>query len=88
MDAASAWQELFENWPSDAPKIGIIVTNYQENIGFSDFMTADGLLAVERDRPDSIGARKVIVAYTAILAVKMTDTGDLSNVASLGFSRH
>jgi hypothetical protein len=86
MDPAFAWQQLFESWPSDAPRTGIIVTTFQETIGFTNFMTGDGLLAVERDRPDSLGARKVLIAFTAISAVKMTDTGDFSKIAKLGFN--
>lgn len=86
MDSAFAWQQLFENWPAETPKIGIVVTNFQENIGFTNFMTSDGLLAIERDRPDSIGARKVVVAYAAIVAVKITDTSEFARMSALGFS--
>ena len=86
MDSAFAWQQLFETWPSDAPRQGIITTIFQESIGFKNFMTSDGLLAVERDRPDSLGARKVLIAFTAISALKMTDTGDFAEIAKLGFN--
>ncbi len=86
MDTAFAWQQLFEAWPADMPRLGIIMTNFQESIGFTNFMTSDGLLAVERDRPDSVGARKVLIAYTAISALKITDTGDFTEIAKLGFT--
>ncbi|WP_417847666.1 hypothetical protein [Thalassoglobus sp.] len=85
MDASFAWQQIFENWPKDVPKVGIVTTNFQESIGFTDFLTTDGLLALERDRPDSAGARKVIVAFSAISAVKMTDVGEFTAIAKLGF---
>lgn len=85
MDIASAWQQLFENWPANLPRQGIIVTTFQENIGFVNFRTSMGLLAIERDRPDSIGARKVIISFAAISAVKMTDTADFTEVRHLGF---
>ncbi len=85
MDSSFAWQQLFENWPKGLPKAGIVVTSFQESIGFTDFMVTEGLLALERDRPDSIGARKVIVAFTAISAVKMTDVGEFAGIAKLGF---
>ena len=86
MDPAFAWQQLFETWPSDSPRTGIIMTTFQESIVFSNFMTSEGLLAVERDRPDSMGARKVLLAFTAISAVKMTDTNDFAEIAKLGFT--
>lgn len=86
MDSSSAWQQFFENWPPQTPKTGIVFTSFQESIGFVNFMTTEGLIALERDRPDSIGARKVILSTTAILAVKMTDTNDFTEIAKLGFN--
>ncbi len=85
MDTAAAWQQLFETWPQEQPRVGIIVTTGQENIPFTRFMTMPGVIALERDRPDTSGARKVILALTAITAVKMTDTNDFANLSLLGF---
>lgn len=85
MDSAFAWQQLFENWPQDLPRQGLVVTIFQESIGFTNFMVAEGLLALERDRPDSSGARKVIVSFAAISAVKMTDTDEFARIEKLGF---
>ena len=85
MDVAFNWQQLFENWPRDYPKKGLVVTNFQETIEFRDFLVGDGLLAVERERPDSSGARKVAIAFAAISAVKLTDVEPLSGMKKLGF---
>lgn len=85
MDTARAWQEFFESWPETFPQQGIIVTTFQETVPFTRFLIAPGLLALERDRPDSIGARKVVLSYNAISAVKMTDTAGLDSIRELGF---
>lgn len=86
MDSAAAWQQFFESWPDSIPKQGIIVTAFQETIPFTRFLVSPGILALERDRPDTIGARKVLVSFSAISAVKLTDTGDFSRFATMGFS--
>jgi len=85
MDSAFSWQQLFENWPADAPKVGIVTTTFQESVGFTNFMIAEGLLALERDRPDSVGARKIVLPFSAITSLKMTDTKDFTEIAKLGF---
>lgn len=86
MDTAFAWQQLFENWPASIPQRGLVVTAIGETIEFRNFMTTEGLLALERERPDSTGARKVLLAFSAITAVKMTDTEPLATLKALGFS--
>lgn len=87
MDAAASWQKLFDNWPADMPRLGILITTFNESIPFIDFLIQPDLVVVQRDRPDSLGARKVIVALGAINAVKMTDPSDISVCSKLGFER-
>lgn len=86
METSQAWQSFFESWPADLPQQGILVTMFQETIPFSRFMVSEGILALERDKPDSLGSRKVLVAFSAISAVKMTDTGDFGRFAQMGFN--
>lgn len=85
MQAADAWRSLFENWPQTLPRQGLLVTNFQEQIPFTDFLISGGILLVERDKPDSYGARKVMVAYEAISAVKITSPMELARFQVLGF---
>ncbi|WP_437186145.1 hypothetical protein SH668x_003285 [Planctomicrobium sp. SH668] len=85
MDSSAAWQQLFDRWPDSQPRVGVIVTTSQESIGFTDFMVSPGILALERDRPDTLGARKVLIAFSAITAVKFMDTQDFDKIAVLGF---
>ena len=85
MDSADCWRQLFFEWPQSIPREGIIVTTYQETIPFMNFMTSGGVLLVERDRPDGSGARKVMLAFSAIAAVKSTNTLDFDQYKAMGF---
>ncbi len=86
MEAALAWRSLFENWPDNIPKEGMLVTAV-ETVQFNDFMVSGGLLMIERDRPDALGARKVIVPYVNIIAVKLQSTLDFAQFQVMGFQR-
>jgi hypothetical protein len=83
-DNEEDWRAIFEHWPADLPRQGILTTS-QDSFGFSDFLLSRGILLVERDRPDAVGARKVMLAYRSILALKLTDPGPISRYQSLGF---
>ena len=85
MDTAEAWKSLFESWPQTIPRQGMLVTSYNETIPFSNFLISGGILLVERDNPDSHGARKVMVAYSAISAVKIASPMELARFQVLGF---
>ena len=85
METAEAWRAIFENWPEVIPREGILVTKFQESIPFSNFLISGGILLLERDKPDSIGARKVMVAYDAISAVKLTTPMELARFQVMGF---
>ncbi len=78
MQSAEGWRSILENWPEVIPKQGIIVTNYQETIPFQNFLLSTGVVLLERDKPDSQGARKVMLSYEAISAIKLTDTMELA----------
>lgn len=85
MQSAEYWQSLFESWPDHFPAEGIIVTKFQESVPFAGFMIGEGLIVLDRDKPDSSGARKVILAYSEIAALKVTATFDLARFQELGF---
>jgi hypothetical protein len=86
-DNDDEFRTIFEQWPMDLPRQGIITTA-QDSFGFSDFLLSRGMLLVERDRPDAIGSRKVFLPYRAIVSLKLTDPGPLDRYQSLGFSQH
>lgn len=85
METAEAWRSLFEKWPESIPREGLLVTTFQETIAFNGFLVSGGILLVERDRPDSQGARKVMIAYEAISAVKLPTPMELNRFQVMGF---
>lgn len=85
MDVAESWRALFSSWPANMPRQGLIVTTFGEVISFVNFLTSGGILLIERDRPDSNDARKVMIAYSAISAVKSTSTMDFDKYKAFGF---
>lgn len=85
MHTAEAWRTLFENWPEAIPRQGILITSFGESIPFRDFLISGSILLVERETPDSLGARKVMVAYDAVSAVKITNPMDLARFQVMGF---
>ena len=87
MDAAKNWYTLFTNWPADMPRQGLVITTFNESIPFVDFLVSEGIVILQRDKPDSLGARKAMLAYSAIAAVKMTDPGELDVYTKMGFQR-
>jgi hypothetical protein len=85
MHAAEAWRSLFENWPQSIPRNGLLVTAYGETIGFKDFLISGTMVIIERETPDSLGARKVIVTYDGIASVKLTNPMELVKYQVMGF---
>jgi hypothetical protein len=85
MHAAEAWRSLFENWPDSIPREGLLVTSYGETIQFRDFLISGSLLLIEREIPDTFGARKVILAYDGISSVKITSPMELARFQVMGF---
>ena len=85
MNTGEYWKSLFENWPSSVPRRGLLITTFNDSVAFVNYMMSGGILLLERDRPDTVGARKVMIAYDAISAVKITDVVDLAKFEELGF---
>lgn len=84
--ATNHWEAIFKSWPQGMQRRGLILTNFQETIAFVDYRLSPGVLLVERERPDSHGARKVMLTWDSILALKLTDPGDLSTYEQMGFA--
>jgi len=85
MTTGEYWRAMFENWPSSVPRRGLLITMFGESIPFVSYMMSGGILLLERDKPDSLNARKVMIAYDAIAAIKITDVVELANFQALGF---
>lgn len=85
MSDSDSWRSLFESWPESIPREGLLVTNFQEQIPFSNFLVSGSILLVERDKPDALGARNVMISYSAISAVKITRPMELALFQAMGF---
>jgi len=85
MSTSESWRSLFESWPESVPRTGLLVSMWNETIPFKDFLISGQLVLLERDAPDSLGSRKVILGYESIAAVKLTTTMELARLQVLGF---
>jgi hypothetical protein len=79
------WRDFFEQWPAELQRRGILVTAFGEQIPFSGFWTTANLLLLERQTPDSLGARTIVLAFTQITALKIVDVVKPKCFQSLGF---
>lgn len=86
MEGDSSWKRLFEAWPKELPPRGVLVTKFQEQIPFEGFMASDAMLLVERKTPDTNGARKVLMPFAEISAIKFVDVVRGKLFEPLGFA--
>lgn len=85
MDNDNSWRTLFENWPQSFAKVGVLITSFGDTVPFNDFRVNEGILLVQRERPDTIGARKMMISFTAIVALKLVDVEGLDIYDVMGF---
>lgn len=83
---ADSWREFFTKWPAGVERRGVLVTTFNELVPFSGFAISPTLLLLDRAVPDTSGARKVIVGYQQIAALKLTDVLKLSAFQAAGFT--
>ena len=73
MNDSAIWAQIFQKWPPKLPQRGVLVATFGEQIPFCGFLrTADALL-LERQTPDAVGARKIILPFSQIASLKITD---------------
>jgi hypothetical protein len=85
MDPTVAWQECFRKWPAELERRGVLVTAFDEQIPFDGFAVSERLLLLERKIPDTTGARKILIPFGQIVAVKITDVVKMKAFQALGF---
>jgi hypothetical protein len=86
MSAALArWKDLFCRWPEGMLRRGVLVTAFDEQIPFVGFWTSETFLLIERQTPDTLGARMVVLPYENIRALKVTDVVKPKTFRALGF---
>lgn len=86
MDAAAAWKSFLGEWPSDLPRRGVLVTRQNEQIIFDGFLTSASLALFDRKTPDPLGARKVLLAYEDVAAIKFIDIVKTAQLTPSGFA--
>ncbi|MEX2186444.1 MAG: hypothetical protein WD875_06610 [Pirellulales bacterium] len=85
LEPAQAWVDLFTRWPVSVARKGVLVTNFGEQILFSGFMASPTMLLIERQTPDTVGARKVLVPYANISGIKIVEIVKSAAFQELGF---
>lgn len=82
---ATVWEALFRSWPDQLPRNGMLVVQWGETVPFIDFRLGPGVIVLERDKPDALGSRKVLVPYSSIAGLKLGSTAPLSSFSEWGF---
>ncbi len=78
-------RRIFAEWPVSIPKAGLVVTTFGESIPFCSFMLSGDLILLERKTPDAQGARRVVMCFDAIYAIKILDAIEMARFTSMGF---
>ncbi len=84
--ASTDWRRFFTEWPDDLPKRGVIIAAFGEQVPFSGFLTGERFLLLERQTPDTSGARTLLFSYEQVTALKIIDVVKPSVFRQLGFN--
>jgi len=79
------WRHFFVNWPKDMERRGVVVTSFSEQILFESFFLQEETVLLNRRAPDSVGARREVIPYGKIEAVKIVDPVQNEVFESAGF---
>ena len=85
MEPARIWAQLFQNWPAEIPRRGLMITTAGEQHPFKGFMLSDSQLVLERTSPDPSGGRFILLTYDRIGEVKFIDALKDAQFATAGF---
>jgi hypothetical protein len=85
MNSSVVWKNAFNHWPTGIPRRGIVISTLNEPMPFKGFLVKDDLLLLERNNPDSLGARFILLSFDAINSVKLTDPLKESTFTAAGF---
>jgi hypothetical protein len=85
-DTVRSWRDVFCRWPAEMPRRGVLVAAFGEQIPFSGFSTGEAFLLLERQSPDALGARTVLLPYDEIRGLKVIDVVRPKTLQSFGFA--
>ncbi|MGD9724642.1 MAG: hypothetical protein AB7O59_25385 [Pirellulales bacterium] len=86
MDHVDGWRQCFQDWPGDVNRRGVLVTTFAEQIPFVNFLASDRMILLERQSPDQVGARMVMLPYQNIAALKIIDVVKARVFSHMGFA--
>jgi hypothetical protein len=86
-NTAAFWRDLFSNWPEQRPRRGLIITAWLEHIPFDGYLISEAVLFINRPQPDGLNARKVMLPFEQIVAVKFPDVFELEVFEAVGFRK-
>jgi hypothetical protein len=81
----ATWRTLFGRWPAEAPQRGLVITLWNEQIPFQSFSLGEDFLCLERQTPDSLGGRTIVLPLTQIVGLKFIDVVKPKTLEALGF---
>ncbi|HRA90235.1 MAG TPA: hypothetical protein PK992_19255 [Planctomycetaceae bacterium] len=85
VSAMKDMRRIFAEWPVSIPRTGIVVTTFGESVPFCSFMLSGDLILFERKTPDAQGARRVIMSFDGINAIKILDAIEMARFTAMGF---
>jgi len=86
MTSAENWKSFFTDWPADFPRNGIVITTLNEAIPFRSFWLKQDMLLLERNNPDAMGGRFLILGFDAISSVKFVSPLTEAAIDGSGFA--
>ncbi len=85
MNDSAIWAQFFLKWPPKLAQRGVVVTAWGDQIPFAGFLRTNDTILLERQTPDAIGARKVLLPYSQIVSVKIVDPVGPETFNEVGF---
>lgn len=85
LSTAQQWQDFFQEWPASIPRRGIVTNSLNEQMPFKGFMLKGTMILLERNNPDAMGGRFILMNFTSIDSVKFIDPLKESDATAGGF---
>ncbi len=82
---AQQWQTFFQEWPASIPRRGIVTNSLNEPMPFKGFMLKGNMILLERNNPDAMGGRFILMNFASIDSVKLIDPLKESDATAAGF---
>jgi hypothetical protein len=83
--ANTGWRDTFVKWPTGIAKRGVVLSTLNEVTPFKSFFIKDNMLLLERTNPDPLGGRFVLMEFSVIHMLKITDPLTEAAILSGGF---